>query len=359
MFYKFLYPLVDYFSGFNIFRYITFRAAYAAITALLISFLFGPWLIKKLHALKARQVIRLEGPKSHLTKTGVPTMGGILIITSIVISVLLWQDWDTFYTWLLLIGVIGFGMIGFLDDYIKISRKNSDGMQAVFKLIGQFTFSLIIVLILYFNKNEFTTMLYLPFIKGPVVDLGIFYIPFAVILLMSYSNAVNFTDGLDGLASGLIILVGISFTILSYLTGRVDWTEYFQIPFITGTGEITIMCAALTGAAVGFLWFNTHPAEVWMGDTGSLSLGGVIGVIALIIKKEILLIIIGGVFAMEILSVIIQVLSFKLTGKRVFKMAPLHHHFELSGWKESKVVIRFWLLGGLFALLGLSTLKIQ
>lgn len=359
MLYKYLYPLVKYFSGFNIFRYITFRAAYAAITALLISFLFGPFLIKQLKRLKIGQEIREDGPQTHLVKSGIPTMGGILIILSIIISVLLWQDLDSLYTWILILAVVGFGSIGFIDDYIKIKKKNSGGLQARFKLTGQFIFSLVIVVILFLGKTEHTTLLYLPFLKYPVCDLSIFYIPVSVILLMGYSNAVNFTDGLDGLASGLVIFVGITFAILSYLTGRVDMTEYLNIPYIMDSGEITIICTALIGASVGFLWFNTHPAEIMMGDTGSLSLGGVIGVIALIIKKEILLIITGGVFVMEILSVIIQVTSYKLTKKRVFKMAPLHHHFELKGWKESKVVIRLWILGGLFALLSLSTLKIQ
>lgn len=359
MFYKFLYPLVKYFSGFNIFRYITFRAAYAAITALLISFLFGPLLIKWLKKLKVGQEIREDGPQTHLVKSGIPTMGGILIIISIIISVLLWQDLDSLYTWILILSVAGFGSIGFIDDYIKFIKKDSGGLQAGFKLIGQFIFSLLIVGILYLGKTEHTTYLYIPFIKNPVFNLSFYYIPVSVILLMGYSNAVNFTDGLDGLASGLVIFVGITFAILSYLTGRVDMAEYLNIPYIVDSGEITIICAALIGASVGFLWFNTHPAEIMMGDTGSLSLGGVIGVIALIIKKEILLIITGGVFVLEILSVIIQVVSYKLTKKRVFKMAPLHHHFELKGWKESKVVIRLWILGGLFALLSLSTLKIQ
>ncbi|MBN2532454.1 MAG: phospho-N-acetylmuramoyl-pentapeptide-transferase [Spirochaetales bacterium] len=359
MFYKFLYPLVKYFSVFNIFRYITFRAAYAAITALLISFLFGPLLIRQLKKLKVGQEIREDGPRTHLVKSGIPTMGGILIILSVIISVLLWQDIDSLYTWILILAATGFGSIGFIDDYIKFIKKDSGGLQARFKLIGQFIFSFIIVLILYLGKTDHTTYLYIPFIKMPVLDLSFFYIPVSIILLMGYSNAVNFTDGLDGLASGLVIFVGITFSILSYLTGRVDMAEYLNIPYIEGSGEITIICAALIGASVGFLWFNTHPAEIMMGDTGSLSLGGVIGVIALIIKKEILLIITGGVFALEILSVIIQIVSFKLTGKRVFKMAPLHHHFELKGWKESKIVIRLWILGGLFALLSLSTLKIQ
>ncbi|MBN1698362.1 MAG: phospho-N-acetylmuramoyl-pentapeptide-transferase [Spirochaetales bacterium] len=359
MFYKFLYPLVDVFKGFNIFKYITFRAAYAAITALLISFLLGPWLIRQLKKLKVGQEVREDGPQTHLSKSGVPTMGGILIILSIVISVLLWQDLDSIYTWLLVLAVVGFGMIGFVDDYIKIVKRDSKGLKARFKLIGQFVLSFLIVMILYIGRNDHTTFLYVPFYKNPILDLSVFYIPLSVILLMMYSNAVNFTDGLDGLASGLVFFVGLTFAILSYLTGRVDMAEYLNIPYIAESGELTIVCSAVVGASIGFLWFNTHPAEIMMGDTGSLSLGGVIGVIALIIKKEILLIITGGVFVMEIFSVIIQVTYYKLTKKRIFKMAPLHHHFELKGWKESKVVIRLWILGGLFAMLSLSTLKIQ
>ncbi len=356
---KYLYPLVKYFTVFNIFQYITFRAAYAAITALLISFILGPWLIKKLKARAAQQTIRGDGPQTHLRKTGTPTMGGILIVVSIVISALLWQDLDNPYTWILILSVVGFSVIGFVDDYIKIVKRDAVGLRASFKFIGQIALSTIIVLILYSMKNEHTTLLYIPFLKTAVLDLSYFYIPLSIVLLVGYSNAVNFTDGLDGLASGLVIFVAITFAILSYLTGRVDWTEYIQIPFIQGSGEISILSLALVGAAVGFLWFNSHPAEIMMGDTGSLALGGVLGVIALIIKKEILLIIVGGVFVLEILSVIIQVVSFKLTGKRVFRMAPLHHHFELIGWNESKVVVRFWILGGLFAILSLSTLKIQ
>ena len=359
MFLKFLYPLVKYFTFFNIFQYITFRAVYAAITALLISFLFGPWLIRKLGQLKARQTIRGDGPQSHLAKTGTPTMGGLLIVFSILISVLLWQDLTNPHTWILLLSVVGFSFIGFIDDYIKVVNKNVKGLRARFKIIGQLVLAAVIVLILYAMRHEHTTLLYLPFLKGPVLDLSYFYIPLAVVLLVGYSNAVNFTDGLDGLATGLVIFVGLAFAVLSYLTGRIDWTEYIQIPFIKESGEITVFCLALVGACVGFLWFNTHPAEIMMGDTGSLALGGALGVIALILKKEVLLIIVGGVFVIEILSVILQVITYKLTGKRIFRMAPIHHHFELLGWKESKVVIRVWILGGLFALLSLSTLKIQ
>ena len=354
-----LYPLVQHFTFFNIFQYISFRSAYAAVTALFISFLLGPWMIKSLAKWKAGQEVRDDGPKTHLAKTGTPTMGGLLIIVSIAASVLLWQDMHNTYTWIVLLSLLGFGLIGFVDDYLKIFRKNSVGLQAKFKLIGQFLVSLIIVLAIYFNRNDYTTLLYVPFFKYPLVDLSVFYIPLGVILLVFTSNAVNLTDGLDGLAIGLVLLAALAFGLLTYLSGRSDYAEYLQIPYILESSELTVFCLALAGASVGFLWYNAHPAEVFMGDTGSLALGGIIGVIALLIKKEILLIIIGGVFVLEAFSVIIQVVSYKLRKKRVFKMAPLHHHFELKGWDESKVVIRFWILGGLFVILSLSTLKLQ
>jgi len=352
-------PLVKYFSGFNIFQYITFRSAYAAMTALLVSFVFGRPLIRKLQRLKAGQEVREDGPETHLVKSGTPTMGGLLILISVTIATLLWQDLNNPYTWLLLFSMIAFGGIGFVDDYLKIFRKSSDGMHARVKFIGQTVVALIIVVLLYIYGNEHTTLLYIPFFKHAVLDMSYFYIPFGVVLLVGTSNAVNLTDGLDGLAIGLVVLVGITFAILTYITGRMDYSEYLQIPYLVGTGELTILALSLVGASIGFLWFNSHPAEVFMGDTGSLAIGGVIGVLALVLKKEILLIVIGGVFVLEALSVIIQVISYKLRGKRVFKMAPLHHHFELKGWAESKVVIRFWILGTLFTILSLSTLKIQ
>jgi phospho-N-acetylmuramoyl-pentapeptide-transferase len=352
-------PLVKYFSAFNIFQYITFRAAYASVTALIISFIFGPPLIRKLRGLKAGQEVRDDGPETHLSKSGTPTMGGLLILISISISMLLWMDLHNSYTWVILFSLLGFGALGFLDDYIKIFKKSSEGLHARVKFGGQTLVSFLVVLFLFVTSNEYTTLLYVPFFKYPVLDLGWLYIPFGMLLLVGFSNAVNLTDGLDGLATGLVILVGITFALLTYVTGRVDFSEYLQIPFIAGSGELTILCLALVGASIGFLWYNSHPAEVFMGDTGSLSLGGVLGVIALIVKKEILLVIIGGVFVLEVLSVMIQVISYKWKRKRVFKMAPLHHHFELKGWDESKVVVRFWILGGLFTILSLSTLKIQ
>jgi phospho-N-acetylmuramoyl-pentapeptide-transferase len=359
MFLKFLYPLVHYISFFRLFNFVTFRAAYAAVTALLLAFLFGPWVIMKLRELKAgRNSIREDTPPTHQAKTGTPTMGGVLIILPVAVSILLWLDLSSLYTWLLLFAIMGFGLIGFIDDLLKISRRKR-GISAGVKFSGQLLVSTVIVTILFLQRGEETTLLYIPFFKHAVIDLSWFYIPFAVILMVGYSNGVNLTDGLDGLAIGLVIMVGLSLAVISYITSRVDYAAYLQIPFIKGGEEIAIFCLAMVGAAVGFLWFNAHPAEVIMGDTGSLALGGALGVVSLIIKKEILLLILGGVFVLELASVVIQIASFKLRGRRVFKMAPLHHHFELSGWAESKVVTRLWILGGLFALLGLSTLKIQ
>ncbi len=353
-----LFPLREHLSVLNVFQYITFRAAYAAITALLISFLFGPWVIAKLRALKTGWTAREDTPSTHQAKAGTPTMGGVLIVLSVVVAILLWQDPTSVYTWLLAFACLGFGAIGFADDYLKMSRRKR-GISAGVKFGGQILISAIIVGVLYAQRTDTTTYLFLPFFKHAVVDLSWAYIPFAVVLMVGYSNAVNLTDGLDGLAIGLVIMVALALAVLAYLSGRTDFADYLQIPFIKGGGEVAVFCLAVVGAAVGFLWFNAHPADVWMGDTGSLALGGVLGAVSLILKKEILVLVLGGVFVLETLSVTIQVISFKLTGRRVFKMAPLHHHFELSGWKESKVVARLWILGGLFAILGLSTLKIQ
>ncbi len=353
------FPLVDSIGAFNIFQYITFRAAYSAITALLLSFLFGPWVIRKLAQLKLGQEIRVDGPQTHLSKAGTPTMGGTLIIVAFVVAVVLWQDVRDFYTWVVLITCAGLGVLGFADDFLKITKKNSDGLRASVKITGQVIVSFIIMVLIYIFRNDQTTLLYLPFLKNAILDMGILYIPFGMLMIVGMSNAVNLTDGLDGLATGLVIIALLAFTVLTYLTGHSEFAEYLYIPFLSGAGELTISVTALLGACVGFLWFNTHPAEVMMGDTGSLTLGGLLAVFSLLLKKEILLLIIGGIFVLETLSVIIQVLHYKRTGNRVFKMAPLHHHFELSGWAESKVVARFWILGGMFAILGLSTLKLQ
>ncbi|GHV20551.1 phospho-N-acetylmuramoyl-pentapeptide-transferase [Spirochaetia bacterium] len=358
MFLEFVYPLVRYWTALNVFQYITFRGAYAALTTLLICYTAGPGIIENLRKLKIRQSIRDDGPTSHLKKSGTPTMGGIMIIISVVISMLLWQDLDSEIVWICLASFAAFGLVGFIDDFLKIKAHNSKGLPAWAKLAGLFVISVGVVLVLFFSGEQ-STALFIPFMKNAAVDLGVFWIIFAVILIIGESNAVNLSDGLDGLAAGLLIFVFITLAIITYLSGRADYSSYLGIPFIEGAGELTVLCLALVGACVGFLWFNAHPAEVFMGDVGSLALGGVIAVISLIIKKEILILIAGGVFVLEAASVIIQVLYYKWKKQRVFKMAPLHHHFELSGWAETKVVTRFWILGALFAIIALLTLKIQ
>ncbi len=359
MFLEFLYPLVQYFTPLNVFRYLTFRGAYAALTALMICYLFGPRIIRALRQLKVGQAIRSDGPQTHQAKSGVPTMGGILMLVAIIVAALLWQDLRNSRVWLALAATIGFALIGFIDDYLKVSRGKSDGLSVWAKLLCQFIVAGAVSVCLYYCGDERTSYLYLPFFKNPIVDLGWLWIPFAILLLVWESNAVNLTDGLDGLATGLVLMVFITLAVLCYLSGRIDYSEYLGIPYIAGAGELTIFCLAMVGACVGFLWFNAHPAEVIMGDVGSLALGGAMATISLIIKKEVLVLIVGGVFLLEGLSVLIQVISYKLRKKRVFKMAPLHHHFELSGWAETKVVVRFWIMGGLFAIIALSTLKIQ
>ncbi|GMO46644.1 MAG: phospho-N-acetylmuramoyl-pentapeptide-transferase [Termitinemataceae bacterium] len=358
MFLEFIYPLYKYWTALNVFQYITFRGAYAAITTLLICYIAGPKIIAGLHKLKIGQSIRTDGPQTHLKKGGTPTMGGILIIISVVFSMLLWGDLDSNKVWITLSAFISFGFIGFLDDFLKIKDHNSKGLAPWAKLVCQFFVSLVVVLVLY-SLEHTSTDLYIPFFKSAVLDLGIFWIVFAVFLMVGESNAVNLSDGLDGLAAGLLIFVFISLAIISYLTGHAKFSDYLGIPYIEGSGELTVFCLAVVGACVGFLWFNAHPAEVFMGDVGSLALGGVIAVISLMLKKEVLTLVAGGVFILEAASVILQVSFYKLKKKRIFKMAPLHHHFELSGWEETKVVIRFWILGALFAIIAISTLKIQ
>jgi len=339
--------------------YLTFRGAFAALTTLFICFVFGGRIINFLRKLKVGQSVREDGPATHLVKTGTPTMGGIFIILSVFVAILLWGDLNNRVVWITTGAFLAFGAIGFFDDYLKVTRNNPLGLPGWGKLLAQFSVAITIVLILYFTGDENTTALYIPFFKNPVIDMKWLWIPFAVLLVVGESNAVTFSDGLDGLLAGLLIIVFLTLAVITYVTGRIDFSEYLGIPYVPEAGELTVFCLAAAGACVGFLWFNAYPAEVFMGDTGSLSLGGVIAVISLITKKEILILVIGGVFVLEIASVIIQVVSYKLRKKRVFKMAPLHHHYELSGWPETKTVIRFWILGGLFAIIALSTLKIQ
>jgi phospho-N-acetylmuramoyl-pentapeptide-transferase len=361
LFYHFVYPLSEYFFPFNVFRYITFRSAYAAITALLVCFLFAPPVIRKLRQVGIGEKVREDTPSRHETKAGTPSMGGLIILLAIFSSILFWGNFSSQFTILVTASTFAFGFIGFLDDYLKFVKQSSKGLHARFKLITQLLISTAVVSYIFFGpeRGENTTLLYLPFMDSPVGDLSYFYIPFGVILLISTSNAVNLTDGLDGLAVGLIIFVVGAYAGLSYLTGHAPIAQYLGIPYIPNSAELTVVCMSILGAGMGFLWYNAHPAEVFMGDTGSLSLGGSVGVISLLIKKEILLVIIGGVFVAEVLTVIIQVIAFKLWGRRVFLMSPLHHHFELKGWSESKIIVRFWIAGAMLALAALSTLKIQ
>ncbi len=360
MLYHILYPLRDAFIGFNLFKYITFRTAYATITSLLITFLIAPKIIKWARKRKFGELIRDDGPKHHKIKKGTPTMGGLMIIFSTLFSVFLWGRFDNTYIWLFIITTVLFGTLGFIDDYIKVVKTDKKGIRMWVKLGGEFIISLIVILILYFFINyEFKTHLFVPFFKNAVFNLGIFYIFFGVVVLVSASNAVNLTDGLDGLAIGCSLLTISAFTVLTYLSGHIKISSYLMIPHIPHAGELSIFGGALIGASLGFFWYNAHPAEIFMGDTGALTLGGIIGLFAVILKKEILLLIIGGIFVIEALSVIIQVSYYKLYKKRVFKMAPLHHHYELSGIPEAKIITRFLIVAVILTLIGLSTLKIQ
>jgi phospho-N-acetylmuramoyl-pentapeptide-transferase len=358
MLYHLLYPLSDAFAALNVFRYITFRAAGAAVTALLMSLLLGPWFIEKLRSYQLGQVIREEGPETHQGKAGTPTMGGVLILVSLLVPTLLWAKLTNTYVWLAVGVTFAYGLIGFLDDFLKIKRQHNLGLTAKQKMGGQIVAGAIAGGVLYLVPN-FDSTLAFPLWKSLVLDLGPFYIVFAVLVLVGTSNAVNLTDGLDGLAIGATLVAGATYAVFTYLAGNVVLGGYLQVALIPGVGEVTIFCAAMVGASLGFLWFNSHPAEVFMGDVGSLSIGAAIGIVALLAKQEILLMLVGGLFVLEALSVILQVASFKITGRRIFRMAPLHHHFELVGWAESKVIVRFWILSILFALLSLSTLKLR
>jgi phospho-N-acetylmuramoyl-pentapeptide-transferase len=361
MLYHLLLPLGKSYIIFNLFRYITFRAAAATLTALLISLIFGPMIIRTLKNKQVAEKIREEGPATHKVKEGTPTMGGIMILISVVIPTLLWADLTNSYTQLILLVTIWMGLIGFMDDYLKAIKHQPKGMVGKKKLAGQVALGLALGLLLrlFPPSKNFGTSSDILFFKNYLVDFGIFYIPLVILVITGSSNAVNLTDGLDGLAIGLIGLCAFAFAGLCYMTGRIDFTRYLSIIYLDGAGELAIYCGAVVGAALGFLWFNAYPAQVFMGDTGALALGGAFGAIAILIKKEMLLLIVGGVFVAEALSVIIQVFVFQTWKKRVFKMAPLHHHFELSGWKEPQVVVRFWIVGAILALLTLSTLKIR
>ncbi|MDZ7345107.1 MAG: phospho-N-acetylmuramoyl-pentapeptide-transferase [candidate division KSB1 bacterium] len=370
MFYYLLYPLSKYISGFNIFQYISFRAAFAAITALLISFVVGPRIIQTLREKQIGQEVRSEGPQAHLKKAGTPTMGGLIILTAVLLPTVLWAK-ATIYVLLIILATVWMGVVGFIDDYLKVVKKYPKGLYGRYKIFGQVSLGIVVGTVIFFSPQfeGFATLTTIPFFKNFEFNLG-FNLPFpfdyvayvfvVVFVITATSNSVNLTDGLDGLAAGLVAISATVWAAISYISGRIDFSDYLNIIYLPGAGELTVYCAALGGAALGFLWFNTHPAQVFMGDTGSLALGSALGMLAILLKKELLLIIIGGVFVAETLSVILQVWYFKRTGgKRIFRMAPIHHHFELKGWSEPQVVVRFWIIGILLALLSLTTFKIR
>jgi len=341
----------------NLIRYISFRAGAASATALLIGLVMGPWFISWLRVRQGKgQPIRADGPQSHLAKRGTPTMGGLLIIVSMTVSVLLWMDLTNPYVWACLLVILGFGLIGFLDDYDKITKAHHAGLSGRMRLAAEF---LIAGVATWLMVRAGTTQLYLPFVQGPVMDLGWFYIAFGAFVIVSFGNAVNLTDGLDGLATMPVIIAAIAFLLIAYLVGNVRFAEYLGIPHVPGAGDLTVLCLAIVGAGLAFLWFNAPPAAVFMGDTGSLALGGALGAVSVATHHEFVLVIIGGLFVLEAASVVIQVFFYKRTGRRVFKMAPIHHHFEHIGWSEPTVVIRFWIVSFVLALAGLSTLKLR
>jgi len=362
MLYYLFYPLHDLFSAFNVFRYITFRAAMAALTAFLISLILGPFVIRKLRELKVAEKITKEDSERldelHRAKHGTPTMGGILILAAIVGATLLWADMSNKYITIVLFSTIWLGVTGFIDDYLKQVKKKSKGLTAKTKLASQIILGIILGFIL-LSLSPSNLRLDIPFLKNVTLNLDGFYVLFVVLVIAGSSNAVNLTDGLDGLAIGIVVMVTIAFSILCYVSGNIKFSDYLLIPYIRGSGELTVFCASILGAGLGFLWFNCYPASIFMGDVGSLALGGAIGTVALLIKKELLLAIVGGIFVIEALSVILQVGSFRLTKKRIFKIAPLHHHFQFLNWPENKVIVRFWIIAGLLALLTLVTLKVR
>ncbi|MBS1819852.1 MAG: phospho-N-acetylmuramoyl-pentapeptide-transferase [Acidobacteria bacterium] len=356
-----LYPFHTHFGALNVIRYITFRTAAASLSALAISLLLGPWLVRRLREFQIGQVIRQEGPQSHRAKAGTPTMGGLLILAAALVPTLLWADLTNAYVWIAVLTTAAYGAIGFADDYLKIVRRDHHGLLPRYKMGWQIVVALVvgIVLMMLQEQGAYNTRLIFPFFKRLIPDLGWFYLPFVVFVLVAWSNAVNLTDGLDGLAISTFAIVAATFTALAYVTGHRVLADYLLLVRFPESAELTVFCGALVGASLGFLWYNAYPAEIFMGDVGSLALGAAIGTVATLIKQELLLVVVGGVFVMEAMSVVIQVASFKLTGKRVFRMAPLHHHFELSGWSEPKVYARFVIVGIVFALFSLTTLKLR
>ncbi|MBV9775204.1 MAG: phospho-N-acetylmuramoyl-pentapeptide-transferase [Gemmatimonadetes bacterium] len=370
MLYHLLVPLAQYHAIFNLFRYQTFRAAGAVVTAFLVAFYFGPGIIRRLRILKVGQVVRTEGPRTHLGKAGTPTMGGVMIVMATVIPTLLWAELDNPYTWAAIVAILWLGTVGFMDDYLKIARKKTEGLKGRYKIIGQVGIGVLIGLALILFPHAFSDVpagwTQIPFFKSWHLAFQPWaYVLFVVFVITAFSNAVNLTDGLDGLATGLSAIAAMTFGIFAYFLGRVDASDYLNLFYLPGAGELLIFCVALGGGCLGFLWFNAHPAEVFMGDTGSLAIGGVLGAISVLLKAEFLLAIVGGVFVLEAASVASQTLYFKWTkkrtgtGRRIFRMAPLHHHFEQIGWHENRVIIRFWILGIMFALVAFATLKIR
>ena len=360
----YLHYLSDYWQVFNVSRYITFRTAGASVTALAIGLFLGPWMIRRLRDFQIGQVVRQDGPSTHRTKAGTPTMGGLLILTSAIVPTLLWANLSNAFIWIAVLATVAFGAVGFADDYLKIVRRSHHGLLPRYKMLWQIIIAaavgLVVIWLASLTPPLYSTRLVIPFFKTVIPDLGWLYVAFAVLVLVGASNAVNLTDGLDGLAISVFAVAAATFTALAYVTGHREFAEYLQlIRFSPLTGEVTVFCGALVGASLGFLWWNSYPADIFMGDVGSLGLGGALGTVAILIKHEFLLVFAGGVFVLEALSVIIQVGSFKLRGKRVFKMAPLHHHFELVGWSEPKVIARFIILAIIFALFTLTTLKLR
>jgi phospho-N-acetylmuramoyl-pentapeptide-transferase len=362
MLYLLLVPLADQVIVFNLFRYLTFRTGGAAMTALLVSFVLGPRVIRWLKAKQSEgQPIREDGPESHLlTKKGTPTMGGVLILLALAIATLLWADLGNGYVWVVLIVTLGFGLIGFADDFLKLTSRSSRGLSGRVKLLGQSLVGLVAALVVIWLTNPpLATGVAIPVLKDVLIPLGWAFPPFAMLVMVGASNAVNLTDGLDGLAIVPVMIAAGCFALIAYLVGNSIFSSYLGIPYVPGTGELAVFCGGMVGASLGFLWFNAPPAMVFMGDTGSLSTGGALGAVAVIVKHELVLAIIGGLFVLEAVSVIVQVISYKTTGRRVFRMAPLHHHFEKLGWKEPTIVIRFWIIASILALVGLSTLKLR
>jgi len=352
--------LSQFYTGFAVFRYITLRGIMGVLTALGLSLFLGPWLITRLKEKQIGQAIRDDGPQSHLSKAGTPTMGGALILLSIAISTLLWSDLSSRYVWVTLIVTLIFGAVGWVDDWRKVVEKNPRGLPARWKYFWQSLGGLGAAIVLYMTaQSPVETQLILPFFKDIALDMGLFFIVFTYFVIVGSSNAVNLTDGLDGLAIMPTVMVAAALAVFAYLSGHVQFASYLHIPYVAGSGELIIFCGAIVGAGLGFLWFNTYPAQVFMGDVGALSLGAALGVVAVIVRQELVLVIMGGVFVMETVSVILQVASFKLTGRRIFRMAPIHHHFELKGWPEPRVIVRFWIITVVLVLIGLATLKIR